>query len=512
LVNPILFFYNGLMSFRRIFLLILTTAACAGAAELALEKRVVEYTTTNGIKVLLLERPFSPTVSIRMIFRTGSVDEVTGKTGLAHMFEHMMFKGTRTLGTKNYQKETPLLVRIDQLRAQLAQERARGDKADQAKLGRLIDQVSEAEKQAEEFALPNELWNLYEREGASNLNAGTAPDLTQYVVDLPSNKLELWAILDSDRLKNPVFRQFYPEREVVKEERRMRVDTNPDGKLYETFMSVAFSSHPYRNPTIGWAADLDNLTVKDMSDFYRKHYTPNRLTIVIVGDIRPQETIAMINKYFGDWRPPADAAYEVTVQEAPQTAPRRQSVEFDAGPRMLMGFHVPRYPDPDTFALGALAHLLGEGQSSRLHQNLVERKRLAAAVDSDSASPGERYDPLFILAATPRQPNTSEDVEKAIWQELERLKNEPVEPWELEKVRARVKLDILNTLQTNEGMAATLAYYQCIFRDWRYLLAYQKAMDALTAADIQRVAKRIFRTENSTVVARARKAKEDKKK
>lgn len=492
---------------RKSLLLLLLLAVPIWSADLPLEQRVVEHTTPNGIKVLILERHFSPTVSIRMIFRTGSVDEVAGKTGLAHMFEHMMFKGTRTLGTKNYPREAPLLAKIDTLRLQLEKEQSKGDRADQAKIGHLIEQLNDVENQANALAEPNELWNLYEKEGASQLNAGTAPDLTQYVVDLPANKVELWALLDSERLKNPIFRQFYQEREVVKEERRMRVDTQPDGKLYESFLSAAFTTHPYRNPTIGWASDLDHLTVQDLSDFYRKHYTPDRLSIVLVGDVQAKAMIRMIDKYFGSWKPPFHADYDVTVKEPVQQGPRRQTVEFDASPKLLMGFHTPAYPDADFFAIYALAHLLGDGQSSRLHKALVEKKRVAAAVDADPTTPGERYPSVFSISATPRFPYTTDHVEKAIWVELDKLKKLPVETWELEKARARVNIDLLNTLQTNEGMAATLAYYQCIFRDWKFLLQYQKAIEALSAADIQRAAQRIFNLNNSTVVVRVRKKK-----
>jgi len=246
---------------------------------LSLEKRVVEHTLSNGITLLILERHFSPTVSVRMMFRTGSVDEVGGKTGLAHMFEHMMFKGTKTLGTKNYAAEAPLLRQVDTLHQAIDHEKEKGSAADQKRIGELIDQVRAVEEKANALVAVNELWSLYEREGASTLNANTAPDFTQYMVDLPSNKIALWAILDSDRVKNPVFRQFYQEREVVKEERRMRVDTNPEGKLYEGFLAAAYTSHPYRNPTIGWESDLDHLYVTDLVDFYKKHYTPEALTI-----------------------------------------------------------------------------------------------------------------------------------------------------------------------------------------------------------------------------------------
>jgi predicted Zn-dependent peptidase len=488
----------------RFFLLLLTCVSLGSAADLSLDKRVIEHTCSNGIKLLILERHFSPTVSIRMAFRTGSVDEVSGKTGLAHMFEHMMFKGTRRLGTTNYAEEAPWLAKVDELHRQLDQEKAKGEKADQGKIAHLIDQLTDAEKKASQYSIPNELWNLYDREGASELNAWTAADLTEYVVNVPSNKMTLWAILDSDRVRDPVFRQFYSEREVVKEERRMRVDNNPDGRLYERFLAAAFIAHSYRHPTIGWESDLDHLTVSDLTDFYQHHYTPERLTIAIVGDVKASETIALVEKYFGSWKPAAKPAPTTQTLEPPQQGQRRETVDMEAEPHVLIGFHTPSYPDPDYFVFTAIAHLLADGQSSRLYRTLVEKKHLATSVDADPSSPGERYAPLFVISTTPRFPHAPAEIETAIFSELERLKKEPIEPWEIDKVRARVSLDLLQTLQTNDGMANTLVYDQAIFGDWHYLLQYQRAIDAMTAKDIQRAAQRLFNAANSTVATRVR--------
>jgi predicted Zn-dependent peptidase len=486
------------MKRRLFFLLFLTAVPLALGADLALEKRVVEHTCANGIKLLIVERHFSPTVSIRMMFRTGSVDEVSGKTGLAHMFEHMMFKGTKTLGTKNYAAEIPLLRQIDELHQAIDREKEKGNNADQKQIGELIDQVRVVEEKADALVASNELWSLYEREGASTLNANTADDYTQYMVDLPSNKIELWAILDSDRVKNPVFRQFYQEREVVKEERRMRVDTNPDGKLYEAFIAAAYTSHPYRNPTIGWESDLDHLYVSDLTDFYKKHYTPEALTIAVVGDVKTADVIAMVDKYFGTWHV-LPAARNLISNEPPQTGPRRVNIKFEAQPHVLLGYHIPSYPDPDQMVSFAVSHLLGAGTTSRLYKALVEKKKVATSVETGQDYPGERYPSLFIFSAAPRFPHTNDDAAKVIEQELERLKKEPVQDWELEKIRSAVEVGILDTLQTNSGMASTLVYNQTVFGDWRYLLAFQKQMHELKTADLQNFAKKYFVKENETV-------------
>ncbi len=481
-------------------LLVALASSCAFGESSLLEQRVVEHTLSNGIKLLILERHFSPTVSIRMMFRVGSVDETTGKTGLAHMFEHMMFKGTKTLGTHNYAAEAPLLAHMDRLQLAIAKEKQRNDQADQKRIGDLIDELRVVEEKSRAYIVDNELWNLYEREGASVLNASTSRDFTQYMVDLPSNKIELWAILDSDRLKNPVFRQFYQEREVVKEERRMRIDTDPEGKLFEVFTSVAYQSHPYRNPTIGWEGDLDHLYVSDLVDFYQKHYTPDQLTISIVGDVKAQDTLRLVEKYFGNWRvagpPPSHIA-----PEPKQTGARQTSVTFEAQPQVVLGYHIPGYPHPDQVIAYAVSYLLGTGSTSRFYKALVEKKKVAAAVETAQDYPGERYASLFLISAQARHPHTNAQVTQAIEHELNRLKKDPVEPWELEKVRAAVEVGILETLQTNSGMASTLVYNQSIFGDWRYLLRFQQQIKELSAQDIQLFARKYFLKDNLTVGA-----------
>lgn len=466
---------------------------------LTLENRVVEHRYPNGILLLMVERHFSPTVAVRMMFSVGAVDEVGGKTGLAHMFEHMMFKGTRTIGTRNYQAEAPLLAQIDRLYTELDHEKAKLGKADQARVAKLIEQIHEAEKQESEWVIVNELGDIYEKEGGTGFNAATSHDWTQYMVELPSNKLPLWALVDSDRIKNPVFRQFYQEREVVKEERRLRTDTNPNGKLYENFLGAAFVAHPYRNPVIGWASDIDHLTVADLSDFYHRHYTPDRLTIVIVGDIKTPEVISLVNHHFGNWQPPKPGPSSVPTAEPLQEGPKRIVLQADAQPQLLMSYHIPAYPHPNHPVFYAVAQLLSGGSTSRLEKSLVEKKRLVTSVDTSSGEPGERFDGLFVISSNPRYPHTAADVERAIRQEIDRLKKQTIETWELEKVRAAVDMKLLSILQTNGGMASTLVYDQSVYGDWRHLIRMQKSIPLITAQDIQRVVQTIFTPANETV-------------
>lgn len=475
------------------------TISIAAAPEApSLEKRVIEHKLSNGITLLVLERKFSPTVSIRMIFPTGSVDEVSGKTGLAHMFEHMLFKGTKTVGTRNYAQESILLKEIDALYRQMDSEKAKRHQADPQKISGLLERIRPLEQKAGAFIMENELWNIYEREGGSNLNASTSRDYTQYRVDLPSNKISLWAQLDSDRLRNPVFRQFYSEREVVKEERRMRVDNDPDGRLFEQFLATAYMSHPYRNPTIGWESDIDRLHVSDLEDFYKRYYTPERLVIAVVGDIKASEVIEMAERSFGAWKTPAGETSNIT-EDTLQTGERRVVIKDESQPKLVVGYPLPAYPNRDHFVAEALVNLLTSGTTSRLYKALVEKRQVATSIEAYKDYPGNRFNPLFIISAVPRRPTSNEKLLAAIQEELAELQKKPLETWELEKIRASTEMEMLSLLQSNGGMADTLAYSQAIFGSWKYLVDYQKQMASITAQDIQRLAKDALQVNKRTV-------------
>jgi predicted Zn-dependent peptidase len=300
-------------------------AASASAQDVKLN--VVERTLKNGMKVLMVERHDSPTVSLHLRFRVGSVDDPRGETGIAHMLEHMMFKGTKNYGTTNYQAEVPVMNKIDQLAAEEERERARRfsafDKPEEAKIKKLQEEMKATLDQERKYIVKDEMWQTYQRVGAVGMNASTGEDSTQYFLALPSNQLELWAYLESDRLANPVFREFYSERDVVHEERRMRTDNEPQGALWENFLSTAFQAHPYRNPTIGWASDIDGLMREEVLSYFKTFYAPNNCIAVLVGDIDPDKTMAIMEKYFGVLPAQKVPAREITVEPA-QTGERRE--------------------------------------------------------------------------------------------------------------------------------------------------------------------------------------------
>jgi predicted Zn-dependent peptidase len=486
------------------------------AASFGLADRVVEQKLANGLTVLMVERHQTPVVSLNMTFRVGGVNEQVGQTGLAHLYEHMAFKGTRTVGTKNYEKERPILeewfrvgTELEQRQRELArksQEKSASSE-ERATIEGLQKRFTELQDQAGQFVAGNEMALLYQRHGGVGLNAATGKDLTRYMINLPANRLPLWAALEADRMAHPVLREFYKERGVVMEERRMRNDDSPSGLLYETFTSAAFRAHPYGIPTIGWESDILSLTPADTEAFFKAYYGPGNATIAIVGDINPKDVMALIEQTFGTI-PASPSQPQIVTVEPPQRGERRVEVEFDAEPSLVIGFHKPALGHPDDYVFDVIDALLSDGLTSRLYTNLVREKRLAASVNSDSNYPGVRSPNLFVLNATPLAPHTTAEVESAIYAEIERLKTEPVSAKELEKVLNNLDADLVRALRSNGGLASQLALYQTVAGDWRYALKSRDKIAAVTPMDIQRVATEYFRRSNRTVATLVKKAGE----
>jgi predicted Zn-dependent peptidase len=488
------------------------------AASPGLADRVVERKLANGLTVLMVERHQTPVVSLNMTFGVGGVNEQMGQTGLAHLYEHMAFKGTRTVGTKNYEKERPLLeewfrvgTELEQRQRELARKN-QGRPAspeDRAVIEGLQKRFTDLQDQAGQFVAGNEMALLYQRHGGVGLNASTGKDLTRYMISLPANRLPLWAALEADRMAHPVLREFYKERGVVMEERRMRNDDSANGLLYETFTSAAFRAHPYGIPTIGWESDILSLTPADTEAFFKAHYGPGNATIAIVGDIDPTDVMALIEQTFGKI-PASPAQPQLVTVEPPQRGERRVEVEFDAEPSMVIGFHKPELGHSDDYIFDVIDAVLSDGLTSRLYTSLVREKRIAASVSSDSNYPGVRAPNLFVIGATPLAPHTTAEVEAAIYAELERLKTEPISPKEMEKVLNNLDADLVRALRSNGGLASQLALYQTVAGDWRYALKARDKIAAVTAVDVQRVASEYFTKSNRTVATLVKKTGEKK--
>ena len=487
----------------RYLLILFFVTLCGIVSAQDLSDRVVEHIFPNGLKLLMIERHTSPTIAPYILFRAGSVDESDDTRGIAHMLEHMLFKGTKTIGTTDYEKEKEVLAEIDRIGDALDMERAKGAKADADKITELETALKEQQERAKEWIVTGEYTEIYTQHGSTGFNAGTSVDYTIYTVELPANKLELWAMLESDRLKNAVLREFYVEREAVKEERRMRVDTQPGGKLYEQFIAAAFTAHPYGIPIIGWPSDIAMLNRRKAEEFFRIHYAPNNSIMVIVGSINPEKTIALIDKYFGDMQP-QPLPPEVTTKELPQEGERRIEVEFDAEPQLMIGYHKPTIPHFDDYVFDMISAILSDGRTSRFYKNIVE-KSIAVSANAINGYPGGRYDNLFVISATPRSPNTTADVEEAIYAELERLKTEPVKEKEFKRILKQVDASFIRGLSSNAGMARQLTYYEALAGDWRYILGWRENMYKITPEDIMKVANTYFTKSNRTVATLVKK-------
>lgn len=480
----------------------------------SLADRVIEHKLANGLTVLMVERHQTPVVSINITFGVGGVNEQVGQTGLAHLYEHMAFKGTRTVGTRDYEKEKVTLdelyrvgTLLDQRQRELAKKAAPVTPEEQAALDTLQKRVADLQAQAGQYVVGNEMALLYQRHGGVGLNASTGKDLTRYTINLPANRLPLWAAIEADRMANPVLREFYKERGVVMEERRLRNDDSPNGLLFETFTSAAFRAHPYGVPTIGWGSDILALTPAATEAFFKTYYGPNNATIAIVGDVNPKEVIALIESTFGKI-PAAGATPAIVTVEPEQRGERRVEVEFDAEPIVAIGYHKPGLGHPDDDVFDVIDEILTDGLTSRLQTTLVREKRLAASVGSDANYPGVRAPNLFILTATPLAPHTTAEVESAIYAELDRLKTEPVPAKELQKIVNNLDADLVRALRSNSGLASQLALYQTVAGDWRHVLKSRDKIAAVTAADIQRVATAYFTKSNRTVGTLVKKASE----
>ena len=463
-----------------------------------LARNVTSFQLENGLRFVVLERHDSPVFSFRTYVDAGSVDEQAGQTGLAHMFEHMAFKGTNEIGTRDYGKEQKAIAKVDALFMQLYAERAKGTGADSTRLRSLQEEIAAAEKAADAYVETNEFGQIIDRVGGVGLNASTASDGTFYYYSLPSNQFELWAHLESERFLRPVFRQFYKERDVVIEERRMRIDSQPFGQWIEEMIGVAFRAHPYKSLGIGHRSDLDNLRLEDAREFFETYYTPQNMVIAVVGDVQPAEVQRLAKKYFGRIPRRADPP-PVHTREPEQKGQRRFNLQGDSQPIFGVAFHRPPDSHPDDDALAVLGAILGEGRTSRLNVRMVKQDKSALATGAIDAFPGEKYPNLFIVFAVPNSGHSPEEMEKITFEEIARLREDLVLPEELARVKTEARANFIRGLATNSGLAAQLAEFEARRGGWRKLFDEVAQIEAIDRERVREVARRYLRVENSTV-------------
>jgi predicted Zn-dependent peptidase len=474
-------------------------ASLAAAQDVAsFEKRTTVKVLDNGLTVIVCERPEAPVFSFYTHVDAGSVQDPMGKTGLAHMFEHMAFKGTPSIGTTDYAAEKPLLEKVEKAYAAYIDERDKQVGRDEKKLADLEKSWKDAIAAANKYVKPNEFPQILENNGAEGLNANTTNDETNYFYSFPENRLELWAYLESERFLHPVMRQFYDERNVVIEERNLRIDSSPIGRMVEQFTTAAFAASPYHRPGIGWVSDLNSFSATDAEHFFQKYYIPSNMVIAIVGDVKTAETMAIVEKYFGRI-PSHEKPDESTTVEPPQNSERSVVLHETAQPVYLEGYHRPDYKDKDDAVYDAIADLMSEGRTSRLYRALVRDKKIASFSAGFSGLPGVKYPHLFAFFAVPLPGHKTEEVRDAIHVEIERLKNEDISDEELKMIKTRAKANLIRGLDSNEGLAEQLAIYQARFGDWRELFHSVDHIDQVTKADIRRIATATFVPENRTV-------------
>ena len=464
----------------------------------AFEKNLTVKKLSNGLTVMVYRRPVAPVFSFYTFVDVGSAQEVPGITGLAHMFEHMAFKGTSVIGTKDFKAESAALAKVDAAYHAYDEARRNPQRTDAAKLDELKKKFKDAQEAADAYVEKNEFSKIVDRAGGVGMNASTNADQTDYYYSLPANKVELWAYLESSRFLDPVFREFYKERDVVMEERRLRTESTPNGRLFEQFSATAFLAHPYKQPVVGYMSDLMSFSREDAEAFYKKYYVPANLTVAIVGDVKAEEVIPIVETYFG--RLPAGPKPDVLrTVEPKQTAEKSVLLVDPAQPAYLEGYHRPEGTNPDDAVYDVIADVLSTGRTSRLYRDLVRDKKIAAGVGAFNGFPGIKYPTLIVMRATPTPGHTNAEVQAAIRAQLERLKTEPLSDQELAMVKTRAKAGLIRGLDDNGGIAEQLAFFQVRYGDWREMFRNVERIDKVTKEDVMRVAKATFVPTNRTV-------------
>ncbi len=462
------------------------------------EKKVTEFTLDNGLHFIIIERNEAPVASFYTHVNVGGVDEPVGNTGIAHIFEHMAFKGTKYIGTTDWDEEKKVLNNMDQAYQEWLYEKFSAN-PDTAILADKWDEFQTLQEKAKTFVVNNEFSEIIQNNGGTGLNASTGADLTNYFYSLPSNKAELWFNLEADRFKNPTYREFYVEKEVVREERRMRTESNPIGRLVEEFLAVAYTAHPYGRPVVGWDSDITGTTIEDARNFYEKYYVPSNITFAIAGDVDPKRMKKLAEQYFSDFRGKGRVAPPVTTVEPTQRGERRFTIEGNSQPIMLIGYHAVSDTHEDFEALNLLGNIISSGRTSVLYKKLVEEEQLALQVGAFNGFPGTRFGSMFLTLAIPNQGVNLDTLEHRIYEEIEIVKGGSITQKELDRARTNIRAGIIRGLANNTGLASNFASTYMTKGDWRDVFLQLDRYNAVTLDDLQRVANEYLIKQTRTV-------------
>lgn len=452
-------------------------------------------TLENGLRVLIVPDTNVAVVSCRLYYFVGSMYEGPGTSGLSHMFEHMMFKGTKTLGTTNYRKEIPYMKRIDSLVAEIQTIEDRDTDNARIRIRELREQIASLLQEQRQYIRKDELWNIYQSNGGTHLNAWTADDMTAYIVTLPKNKVELFYWIESDRMANPVLREFYSERDVVTEERRMRYENRPVNRYWERLMGLFYIAHPYRIPTIGWMSDIRAYTREKLESHVRRYYTPDNAVIVLAGNVDTTKAMADIHKYFGRIPPAPAPKQEVVTREPEPIGQTRFVVRDEAEPRIDLFFHTPGYPHDDLYRLDIAEGVLN-GRSGRLYKRLVLDEQLCT--DAGAGNSFRLHDGYFHVWATLNGDASPDTVERILFEELEKLAAAPPSEREMLRIKNSIKKSFVSGLTSLEGLSDRLAWFERL-GDWRGLLAYPNEINAVEPTSVPDAAGRYFERDRATI-------------
>ena len=455
------------------------------------EKTVTEFTLPNGLHFIVIERHQAPVVSFNTFVNAGAVDDPRGKTGIAHMMEHMAFKGTDTIGSKNWTLEKKALDEVERAYDKVRAAKNKGDAAKaEAGLKAAIDR-------ADSYVEPSEFDKVVEQNGGVGLNAGTGEDSTNYYYNFPANRIELWFLLESERFLRPVFREFYKERDVVREERRMRVESSAQGLLVEKMLMNTFDLHPYRISPGGLAEDIENFRQPEAYAFFRKYYVPSNITIGIAGDVDPKEIRRLAEQYFGRM-PARPAPPPVSAVEPMQKSERRVSIEHKEQPILVIAYRRPDHLDKDDLALDVLAEVLAGGRTSLMYRELVRDQKVALAAGAQPSFPGEKFPNLFLIFVVPNMGKTVAESEKASLDLVERVKKE-VDPAALQRVKTKLRAGLIRRLDSNSGLAGDLTAYHVAYGTWKRMFTDIGELEKITADDVMRAARKYLVPEGRTV-------------
>lgn len=494
----------------RLACLVCLVLVLAAAGALAQQVQVQELILDNGMKILLVPRKGDPNVAAGWVAKVGAVNERPGITGISHLFEHMMFKGTRTIGTSNIDKDLELQAKMDEVKGRIRVEEqdqlrrlrtgeiadTRDPKARTAKHQQLLDELAALEKAQRDIIVKNEFDRVYTTAGASGMNAGTSNDFTIYYINVPSNKLELWFWMESDRLANPVFREFYSERDVVREERRLRTESTPTGKFQEEFEAMFWSASPYHWPVVGWPSDVEAITREEALAYFDLNYAPNNLTACLVGDFDPAHAKALAQKYFGRLKRNPQEPPPVRTREVEPQAEKRMLAYAETNPQAVARYHTVANGHRDEAALDVLAGILS-GRTGRLYKSLVLDQKVATA--AGAANNAQKWEGYFQLSATAAPGQTPEKAEQALYKEIEKLQATKVDARELQKIKNQYQASTFRRLENNFGLMLQLLLADNTL-GWKAFNEEPAQIEAVTADDVQRVATTYFKPERRAVI------------